>query len=430
VEYTHASGGVILFDRIEPQKHQIRAWVELRVNGSGEPLRFGGFDLTSHWTPTNLTKNLPASSIPWDEIVPRAVYAVIREQMDGEPPVRLGDLDTGDSAGWLLEPLVEGNGATLLVAAGGSAKSYLCLAAAVSVATGKPVIGDLTPNVIGPVLYLDWEADDKTHAARFQRICRGVGLDVDIPVHYRRESQPLARTVHQVAQICDDYDVAFLVVDSVMLARGGDAFGPEATAALFAAIRELGRPALLADHKSRQTLSKGKSGAYGSVVGENSARRVWDVGGSFDEPGHKIVRLENTKANNSEKHEPIAVEFTWTDDGAPSVTIGLTTPAVVAVTNVDRGGRHWQSIQTILGSSDPLTVAELQEQLNRVGIDMTDGTIRKILSRGTDRFKNVGTQHKGVWTTLVRNQDLFSGAIEGDDEPPAEAYEDEGDEIF
>jgi hypothetical protein len=434
VAFNHPSGGSVHFDRIDPQRNRIYGYVQLFEDGKAEPIAYGSIDLTSNGQRQNLTRDLPASSVPWPELIHTAAHRVIQSQFDGEPPVRLADVEASDATQWLIDPLVEGSGATLLAAAGGSAKSYLCLAAAVSVATGKSVIGDLAPSIARPVLYLDWEADDKTHAHRFRRICAGAGVDTDIPVHYRRESQPLARTVHQVAQICDDYGIEFLVVDSVMLARGGDAFGPQETAALFAAIREIGRPALLADHKSRESLSKGKSGVYGSVVGENSARRVWEIRGSFDEPGRKIVRLENTKANNADRHEPIALSFTWTDDdGGPSVTIGLTAAATLGPATIDRGAHHWQSIQALLEASEPLTVASLQDQLHQHGITVTDSTLRGTLRRYPQRFKNVGTGNKGLWTVTSRTPELFTGTeLEPPDldEPPDWTSDDEEDPIF
>ncbi len=150
-----------------------------------------------------------------------------------------------------------------------------------------------------------------------------------------------------------------------------------------------------------------------------------------------MIRLENTKANNADKHEPIALGFTWSDGGRPSVAIGLTAVEGIPSPGVGRGAPHWQSIQKILKESEPLTVAELQDRLHEHGISIKDNAIRGTLSRYPDQFKNVGSGNKGIWTTTPRSPELFGGQAPEEyeppapEEPPADMYEDlEDGEIF
>ena len=415
-QFIHSSGAVIRFDRIEPRRGGIYAWVELHVDGQDLPVKYGNYNLMGPRTVSLLTEKLARSDgPPWNDIVSDAVLRVVRSQFEGPLPVRLSDVEASGSTRWLIRPLVEEGGPTLLVAAGGSAKSYFALATAVSVATGSQVVGGLTPTLTGPVLYLDWEADAEEHAHRLRRICAGAELDPNkVDVYYRRELQPLTRTVYQMTQLCAELDIVFIVVDSVMLARGGDAYGPEETINLFAAVREIGRPSLLADHKSREAIDKGKRGAYGSVVGENSARRIWEIRSGFDEPGRKTIRLENTKANNSALHDPLAFTFEWTNKPAPSVSIEQVSAKGILPARSAGDTPLKQTIHGILAeSASPLTVTALADQLHSAGVAAKEGTIRVILNRYSDQFENVGSRAEGLWTlsSLSSDQDMFAGDL-------------------
>lgn len=304
----------VIFDRVMPSTRGLEAWVEVRWQGnapSPQLIHFGRYDLMGSRTVGSLTSACEKFAVErnWRERFTKDCYYVINAHLEGRPLERLADVTQPEGPAWVVKPLVGGVGATSLVAPGGSTKSLMALAVAASVASGRAFL-NLPPKVHGPVLYLDWEADAETHALRLEQLCLGVGIPKP-DVLYRAEAGPLYRIAASVARQVSEEGVVLLVVDSVMLARGGDAFTSEATTAMYGALREIGVPSLLIDHKSREAQRKGWKGAYGSVVNDNSARLQWEITVTREHDDEVDIRLEATKRNNVGKQDPLAfrVEF-------------------------------------------------------------------------------------------------------------------------
>src|SRR5205809_607111 len=75
---------------------------------------------------------------------------------------------------------------------GGQGKSWLALALAVAVATGKSLPCGLRPTRTCPVLYLDWESSEAELADRLRALLAGMGVrDYAGEVHYRRMTRGL-----------------------------------------------------------------------------------------------------------------------------------------------------------------------------------------------------------------------------------------------
>lgn len=182
IEFTHPDTGVMVrVERPELNGRALWASVELRMGDDPDaiPLVWQSTNLMSPGSIKNLWRDLrePYPKVPWAEILTQASYTVVGEHLRGGPAIRLADLDPPSGVRWVLEPFVEEGGATILAAAGELGKSYLCLAAAISVATGETLIGDFAPTMKGPVLYLDWETNADTHNYRLRTICAGAGID-------------------------------------------------------------------------------------------------------------------------------------------------------------------------------------------------------------------------------------------------------------
>lgn len=277
--YLHRNGRIVIDDALTRQtRADLARFVEVWYDD--RRVHYGTYDMAGATTVSRLVKaakeTAGAPSMPWQEWITWIVYDVIERWREGEPAIRLHAVKPGKH-GWLLDRLIGDVGATSIIAAGGSLKSMLAMAAALTVASGNPGILGLKPHVTGPVLYLDWEADADTHADRLHALTRPIGNIDSTGIVYRQEHRPLRSATASLARLVDTLEVAMIVVDSVMLARGGDAFGPEDTVAMFAALREINRPALLVDHKSKATKATKGAGAYGSVVNENSVRLAWEA---------------------------------------------------------------------------------------------------------------------------------------------------------
>src|SRR5690606_16260406 len=176
-------------------------------------------------------------------------------------------------------------------AQGGSTRNAFGPALALTYCTGSndsPHTSRRTQS--GPDAYLHSKAHGRILKERLDAIARGAGMQIDREmVHYfdMRRHGALRRTATALANRFHELGIVFVVVDSVMLARGSGSekrAAEDSTLELYEALGELGCAALLIDHKPKDAIkSRDKKGGYGSVVMDNSARLVWDM--------HQVAKL-------------------------------------------------------------------------------------------------------------------------------------------
>jgi hypothetical protein len=300
-EFTHESGLRFLVAQVTPQKHMLYSWVELRWPGpvpAAGVIYAGRHDLMSGRTVSAIVAAITRRKLPvkadWDHLVEVARYDVLTAHLEGPRPVTLSGVEP-HRGGFVLRPLISSVGATSIVGGGGVGKSMLVLAGACTTATGNPDWIGMEPRTTGHVIYCDWEADAQTHSERLHSLARGLGIDPPgDTLQYLRHPLPLRQWAPALAREVARSGTVLVIIDSVMLARAGEA-GAEETIAFFGALSQLGCPSLLVDHKSRAALAEGRSGAYGSVINDNSVRLMWDV---LSSPGSNTLTLKPTKANN------------------------------------------------------------------------------------------------------------------------------------
>lgn len=381
----------VAFDQIHLGSEGLKAWVEVRWTANmprPRMLTFGTYNLMGARTVNSLasavTAHMPNGGMNPEVVKAKltaAVYDVVQEHLHGQPPERLDQVEVaeGTDERWILYPLIGATGATSLIAPGGSTKSYLALAAALSVASGRAKFLSLKPRVVGPVLLLDWEADARTHAERMRALCAPYGIDPPEDLYYRAEKSPLRRSAASLSKMVDELGIVLVIVDSVMLARGGDAYGAEETTLFYGALRELERPALLIDHKSREAVRKGWTGAYGSVVNDNTARLQWEINSVEDQgPDDLAIKLVQAKRNNVGKLSPLAFEIHF-ENGERSLE-GVTFRAIDPATVEGFGQRKDNAADRILSElklagEEGMTAQELAATTGK-----TDNQIRARLN--------------------------------------------------
>jgi hypothetical protein len=366
--------------------------VEIRKEGKSIPVHFGTYNLMGNRTVTELKTNSNGLN---PELLNEIVYDVISRHLEGESVTDLSELK-GESPPWFLLPrLVAQGGATHLIAAGGMFKSYIALAAAFTIATGDGRYIGSEPKKVGPVLYLDWEASRDTFMARSRALTGG---QPPKGVHYQPQKQPLRRSADAIAKRCDELGIILLVVDSLMLARGGDAFGPEETIALFASLREIGRPSVVIDHKSQEAIRKGRRGAYGSVVGANSIRLTWEVvGRSETKTGDILLRLEQGKSNDIPKGEDLGYRITPVNEAERIKTMSIVpVDPNEALADLVEGDDLADQLHRAMISGEPFTVKELEQ-----ATEIKGSTLRTVLARHENRrFKKQKVGRSTKWRLI------------------------------
>lgn len=312
----------ILLDRFYEAKGELNCEMVIdqvvEVGGNGPAARMHGprkinliSDRTLNILGNQLVKRL---NVDWDAMFGQMVALSIRQYRDGSPLVDLAEVDLSDeSPRFLLPPFIDQHGVTVLVADGGTGKSMTALGMAIAVAAGERVFGE-EPTVQQPVVYLDWEADEATHAERLLAICRGARIEPPKgAIYYQKMVSSLAEAVPGLRKRLMDIGAALVVVDSIGMARGGAPESAEETIKLFRALRSLDLPVLAIDHISKESKKNDPSSAadpIGSVYTRNSARLVWSMEGrQIEGRDETVIIFRNSKANFGRKERQRAYRY-------------------------------------------------------------------------------------------------------------------------
>lgn len=292
--------------------------------GKNDLLHHARFNLSSSTTRNSLAKMLegrtPGLGMDWFDGLEMLCQQVLEAESIGQPYVEVGHLPVERQAiRYSVDPLVPANVTALLYGPGGSGKSVIALACALSVRLGREIIPGVSPGTTGNVLYLDWETDRPVINERVQSICLGAGLE-PVPIIYRRCIRTLAEEAEEIANAVAERGIIYMVIDSAGMAMGaggehGDA--NESTLRLFDAIRHIGVSTQLIDHVSKQEMRQGKGKSvgllpYGSIYKVNLARSAWEIRNvteDFDEATR--IALVHTKANDSRLLPEIGLEIDW-----------------------------------------------------------------------------------------------------------------------
>jgi hypothetical protein len=290
-------------------------------------------------------------------------------------------------------------------------------------------------------MYLDWETNAITHARRVRALCKGA--DVPPPsknlIWYRYEGLPLYKSMQAVTRAVRRAEAVVVVVDSRMMAAGasGQSSGEDSTLNLNTALREIGVPALIVDHKSKEYMDKGKKGGYGSVFNTNLARLEWEYDRytkTFrDEETIRTFIVALEKENNVGELPPLGFRLT-TSGGKHGITsarfeqvpvTSIADPAEIDIV----GERVWA---VLTAANETMTIRGLERATG-----VSASSLRSHLNRDT-RYENVNADRKGAqgrWRIregVPRDEGVQEGFDSWEGEPVGGPVSDwrEGDEVF
>ena len=317
----------IIFERFSEERDgtvRCEVTVSLGLGGAGKlsgPERLNLLSGRSIKTLAN-TLNSRSDLIDWYAHLSLACSASVDRHRDGNP-LESHQWAPDTDRRWLLQPFLEADGWTVLYAQKGSAKSYLAMAIALSVASGLPIFGT-EPTMVGPVAYLDWEASRREFDVRLTKLRKPLQIEDDPPIYYRFGESSLYSSVPGLLRRFSELDIVMAVIDSKSVAMSGAPAG-EAVLEINRGIRRLGVPVLLIDHKSKAAIGgKDPDMAIGSVHTGNAARMVWSATRSeYDDAGEVTQLLKNTEANNGPRAMPVEVRFSFATDQVHITTSGV-----------------------------------------------------------------------------------------------------------
>lgn len=314
----------MVFERFIESSTGLKCELSIEINGplhqgTAQPPKIHNLMTSNAQTINRLAKRF--EGVDWDGLVEQANGITVKHYREGAPLLDLAEGDRGITSRWMLPPFISADGATVWAADGGTGKSQLALAAAVSIACGMDALGEI-PRMCGPVIYVDWEADFDTHQERLHAIWRGLRQEGDPPtgaIHYQRATSSLVHMAGQLRRKVAATGAVLVIMDSLGQARGGGTNDDDATNATFKAARTLGVPVLFIDHvsKAQREGQVKKKTSIGSVYTRNNARLLWVVQAD-QQPGTDETTIAFTidKYNFGRLPEPHGFKIHFENAGA------------------------------------------------------------------------------------------------------------------
>ena len=364
---------------------QIIANIEGLKTGAGNLVHQARFNLSSSQTRNSLAKMLTgrsvgvAKDVDWFDGLEMLCQQVMAAEARGQPFETVGSIAVPrDAQRYAIDPLVPAHVASLMYGPGGSGKSVLALALALSIQVGREIVPGLHPCVRGPVMYLDWETDRTTITDRVQRISAGCGIPAP-NILYRRCMKPLHEDAEYIAGVAAENGIVYAVIDSVGMAMGGageHSDANEGTLRLFDAVRHIGVSTQLIDHVSKAEMKTATGKAlmpYGSIFKINLCRSAWEIRNTaHDNEDLTGISLVHAKSNDSRLYPQIDLEIGWNpDSGAISFEAAEFTLESVTPQGTNR-------TQTVIEYLRKVEYAYPTEIATATGIPA--GTVRVLLS--------------------------------------------------
>lgn len=292
------------------------------VNGV---IEWGRFNLMSAQTRGSLAKRLNNRvEGDWDQYLDLFSRSVVNRERVGEKIQRTDPSARPQPLRYLYEPMLPIGMSTLLYGSGGTGKSTVAAAVAVSVETGAGVFPGWRKPVTCPVLILDWEADKWVWQDRVNAIAAGIGITPPV-IRYRSCRRRIVDDAEAIADAVIEEGIGLVIVDAVNQAFGvsGHEHSDPAEVAIraFSTIREIVRTAspdqldatevtwLLIDHSTGADLQEGGATpmkSYGSVAKQWLARQQFYLATEKEasETRQELV-MTQTKANYAWKMRPL-----------------------------------------------------------------------------------------------------------------------------
>lgn len=342
-EWNHESYPVrFTADSIRERSEEITAEIVIEDVREDKPrhLAMHRTNLMSLSTRRNLSRDMEDQcrddgvmrKVPWKDVIEQFCMGVIKRCREGEPLVHVETIKQASKKKDLIEKVLTAGKPTLWYGPQGAGKGWLCVGAAVAVASGTPFAG-LHVGIPVPVMYLDWEDSEDTFHDRVDAVINGIPSYTGgyPPVYYRKMRGQLPRQIPRVLRDIEALHIGLVIVDSVGLAMGAKADGgasyEDQAIAFFEAVRFLEPAAvLLVDHVTGESVTNGKLAgkAFGSIYKMAEARAAWEVRKEQDtDSDEQLVGLHHTKHNHTRKFPSIGIKLTFDNDEDTLVAVTM-----------------------------------------------------------------------------------------------------------
>lgn len=308
-----------------------------------------------------------------DEMLQNVSRLTLQRFNQTSPLIYLTDVTPRAGARWCLYPLILEGHINILFGDGGSGKSLIALASMMSVHSGED-LGLGKPDILHRGCYLDWEFEPEDHRERMIAMCHGDEGLAGLTIMYKRCTAPIWEMVEELLKDRADHDIDFLVLDSALLAAGGEPEKADTVRKVFTALREIKMTTLIIAHTTHDSE---RERPFGSTFWHNMARNIWKATLVQEENEQSLhIMLKHTKFNTTKKEKPIGYHIQWAETG---IIIKKENPMGVAQF-IEKA--PLQNRVAYLLMDGAMTPKELAEDLNA-----KEGTIRQMFARNKRLFQ-------------------------------------------
>ena len=271
---------------------------------------------------------------------------------------------------WLVDGLIPLQGITILHGLPTAGKTWLMMEIALSVAQGKPLVNQFETTHTG-VLLLDEESGEWLLHDRF----RTLRAPSELPIHYltMNSSKFTESYVDELIEWCNDNEVGFITIDSLVRIHGGDENTAQDSAKVFRLIRKLtsANITVLVIHHNTKASANGE---YGSQMrGSGDIQASVDCQLSLVRPYHDdYLTLEQVKNRNAPELPTIELNFTKQGEYSEFVYLG----------QLKNGGKHAELkpiVLQVIGTEPGINQSNINQQLLELGHGTHPKTLRKLL---------------------------------------------------
>lgn len=305
----------IEFDRFSNERSELTAEVVVHstVPGLAEQLFRKRLNLLATRSVAEFAKLLDGRTrtqkLDWAVLLETAIERAIRAQREGEPAVLLNEVAVvPQDALYALQPLVLRDHSTFLYGRPGEGKTYVMLAIACALQSGRADLLGLKPTRRLNVLVLDFEGNGASVlAARARQIAGGAGL----PITYLECRAAIWDEQDRILRVVRERNIEFICSDSVGMACGGlPPEGSEAALRYGVTVRRIGVGGIHLAHLPKDATNEDYP--FGSQFWQAQARLTFLLKKRQELGGNGFtVGLYNKKANFGAFSPPLgyAVRF-------------------------------------------------------------------------------------------------------------------------
>jgi hypothetical protein len=260
----------------------------------------------------SLNRRMPERG--WEARLVQAEELLRQHVQTGDDLLDLSGIDNPPPPSYAVWPLLEQNEHNIIGADGGSTKSILAMALAISYSyKGNLIPGFTSPQEGKPTLYLDYESSSNTQAYRRRLLLEGVGIPEQAgKVFYKRMYSPVVDAATELYDIINSRNIGLVIIDSGSRAVGGETSTENMVIPYFNACASWGTTVLTVVHKAKSAESRGPAGV---AQWWNQARNYWELV-KDQTPGQPevYVSFRHDKANDESLHEAMSYRLEFTPD--------------------------------------------------------------------------------------------------------------------